>query len=281
MITPKHRNKALYTALIVLTIASCKIVDLRKGYDKQSSSEKALSIYEDVKIAHKTNAWKKISTYSFDYTDTFEGPLKGAINPYGSNPGKGRIDFWAGTFIGRMTHQGGKLDGQQWGIQSWQTYTKQSIQSEVLFAHNKHIEFWLPTVQYFMEFPHRIDEATAWDYLGEKEFKGTKYDLLIASWNTVAPQKDIDQYIMWINKQTHRIDILEYTVRDFGKRIKAAGFYTYFEHDGLLIPKTLTIHPKLHKDNIMHTMEVANFAINEVKKEDLCPNKDLPLNTGK
>ncbi|MBV6654912.1 MAG: hypothetical protein KI786_14200 [Mameliella sp.] len=63
------------------------------------------------------------------------------------------------------------------------------------------------------------------DYLGRKVINGIESEGVIASWNTVSPQKEIDQYIIWIDAASKRIVKVDYTVRDAYKFVTGGAYY--------------------------------------------------------
>lgn len=46
-------------------------------------------------------------------------------------------------------------------------------------------------------------------YGGDKTINGNLCDGVLASWETTKPQRKIDQYLIWIDRETKRICKLE------------------------------------------------------------------------
>ena len=89
----------------------------------------------------------------------------------------------------------------------WATY-KIKPSGDVEFKEDKTLKTLLPTIQYWFEFPFRIIESDIVTYAGEASLNGTDYDLVFTSWGKAEPQKKIDQYLIYINKETHLIDYI-------------------------------------------------------------------------
>ena len=107
--------------------------------------------------------------------------------------------------------------------------------NKVVFEKHKDAYFWTPTYQYFIEFPMRIQEANAVSYAGQKEINEKLCEGILASWNTTKPQKKTDQYLIWIDPATNRIEKLEYTIREVMSFVTGAAlFKDYKNYNGIL-----------------------------------------------
>ena len=134
---------------------------------------------------------------------------------------------------------------------------------------DKTIEFWLPTYLYFVEAPLRIFEADVISYAGERTLNGKTYDLVYATWNDAEPQKDLDQYILWIDRETHILRQMQYTVRDKSSWIHATLRYTEYEKNdtGILFPLEMRVNllgPNKMKD--FHKVSLENVQLSTIPK---------------
>ena len=68
-----------------------------------------------------------------------------------------KLSYSPKTFNGRMEYLTGKEQGRISGLTDWKTY--RVIDNETVYEKDKRTQFWLPTYQYFIEFPLRILEA--------------------------------------------------------------------------------------------------------------------------
>ncbi len=157
---------------------------------------------------------------------------------------------------------------------SWCSVEAWSVR-ERRFKRDKDIEFWLPTYQYFIELPIRIQKATFVSFAGTGTMEGKTYDLVFATWNKAEPQRDVDQYVLWINRQTKLVDRVDYTVRDFFNFLKGTLFYNdYRDIGGLKIPFFMPVENKMGKGNL-HEIKVLEVKLNPFPKEELLPDKSL------
>lgn len=226
--------------------------------------------------AHGMKHWGNIETYSVLLEDQFFGLIGKSAHAYKTDSARLQLDYIPGTFDGRLTILNGKKKDERWGVQSWQTYKKLPGE-KLIFKKDKDAQFWVPTYQYFIEFPMRIQKATAFAYAGEQMINGVSCLGIIASWNTIRPQKDIDQYLIWINQENKRIVKLEYTIREQFKFLTGAVYYNnYQNYNGLWLPGNMPVESNIKK-GLLHEMRVLEFQPNQVSVEDLRPKPNLKV----
>ncbi|MFT7158005.1 MAG: hypothetical protein ACI8Q1_003031 [Parvicella sp.] len=275
-------SQSIFYFSLILIIQSCslhvmRVSDLRTELAKvQSDESKAKALIIEMGAAHRIDNWKLMDTYSVSFSDVFYGFMGKQAHNYKEDSVAFRLSYIPGTFDGRLDFLSGKANGNTWGIQSWNSYEMEAESSTANFKKNKDITFWLPTYQYFIEFPLRIQSATAFAYAGEQEIDGQACDGVVASWNTVEPQKKIDQYVIWISKKTKRIVKLEYTIREAYKFLTGAVYYNnYKEYNGIILPSELPVLTNLVKEGYLHKMRIHNFKADSLTIKDLRPNTDL------
>ncbi|MBT8219180.1 MAG: hypothetical protein KJP00_05130 [Bacteroidia bacterium] len=221
--------------------------------------------------AHGIENWDSIATYTVAFQDEFFGRMGKNAHPFPSSQMEMILDYIPNTFNGRLSFD----DGTQWGLQAWKPYLRQRGGNPV-FKKDDDISFWIPTYQYFMELPLRLQSATAVAYAGERVIDGIECTGIFVSWNKYKPQSNVDQYLLWIDKKTHLIHQVEYTVRDVFRFMKARIDYkAYQDFYGLQIATDMPVH-SLFGDGLMHRMKINGIQINMVPKEDLLPDQSLP-----
>jgi len=237
-----------------------KLSDLRQKDDVFPKNQaKAKALLKEMGIAHGIQHWSRISAYHATYGEVFYGFLGKKTNPFKEDSVILSIQAIPTTSNGQLKILTGKEKGKVWGIQDGQTYYKEENDAIVL-KKKKEIKFWLPTYQYFIEFPNRIQEATSLDYLGAKTIDGIKAEGVIASWNTIEPQKDIDQYVIWLEAASKRIIKIDYTVRDAYRFVSGtAHFKNYRDFNGLILPAEMPVSSNLLKKGLLHKMRIIDF----------------------
>ncbi len=113
-------------------------------------------------------------------------------------------------------------------------------------------------------------------YGGDKTINGNLCDGVLASWETTKPQRKIDQYLIWIDRETKRICKLEYTIREVMSFITGAVYYNdYKDYNGIILPSSLPIESNLVKNGYMHEMRIKSFRHDIYWVEELQPNTEL------
>lgn len=221
--------------------------------------------------------------YSYQGYDVWQGFL-GTVGKLWPEK-KMTLDFKyeVGSFNGQVRYASGKKKGQIKGLQNWNYY---EIEGDTTFMKpNSKIQFGLSAFQYFNEMIDRLKHAPIIRYAGEDEMRGQKYDLVFCTWNSLKPDKDVDQYIAWINKETGLLDFTQYTIREnFLKMPGAKIFYGGVEYtnlksvDGILIPHTQTVYAFNLKDNnkrFIHKLTVSDFKFDDFPVNDLHIDKRI------
>jgi len=142
--------------------------DLRnEAVKKDPQVAKAKMLMQEMAKSHMVENWDSISTYTVRYQEEMFGFLGKFSNPFPEEKSLFDLSYIPNTYDGRLTFVNGKNEGKSWGIQSWETYIS-TKNSEPIFASDANITFWVPTYQYFIEFPKRILNANAFGYAGEQ-----------------------------------------------------------------------------------------------------------------
>jgi len=132
----------------------------------------------------------------------------------GNNNNDIQFRFATNTFDGQVEYLEGRKNNEIYGIQSWKGY--HFGEDKELRASNSNRYAWgLAAYHYLLEAPMRLLKAEIIKYAGEKEFEGAMYDLVFVSWGSESPNKEFDQWLLYINKETKFIDFTAVTIGDF------------------------------------------------------------------
>ncbi|MEM7036812.1 MAG: hypothetical protein AAF570_07530 [Bacteroidota bacterium] len=269
------RNLSVLLLLVNMSLTGCKLSDVRtpaylKAMKASDAEEKGMALMEKMKAAHKVENLAKYETIELDFRDTWH--KLAFASPFPGDVGDFNIIYDPMNYDGRMEFDGPKKKGEVWGIYDWKTW----LQKEGKEAKHKKIRkvwFWVPTYQYFAMFPAKIPDATYVRYAGKKTVKGKEYEVVFASWNTDAPQKKIDQYLIYLDAATYRVGIIEYTVRGVLPNAHGHAFYEdEFEFEGIPMAKTIrvaNVKGDFEEISDMHTMEILGVKGNTAKKDVL------------
>lgn len=266
-----------YFSIPIIIIITFACADLRTGKVKKDPQEdKGMELLAAMAEAHHVKAWDSVQTYSVFFQDHFYGRIGKLANPFPEEVMRMCLDYVPGIFHGRICFESGAWNKNQWVIFSDQTYENVNQSDTLRSSKNKDIRFWVPTYQYFVEFPARIGEATAIGYLGEKQIGNENCEGVMVSWETLKPQRDIDQYIIWLDHASHQIVKIEYTIREVNTPMKGAVYFKDYKlYNGLLLPSRMPVESNLVRDGMLHEMRIDSIHFNEISVETLEPSPSL------
>ncbi len=260
----------LLLPLFCLFLSACSLTDLRTDFIKNAENPQQLSqqgraILRAMEQSYGGREnWKRKKNIDIIFRDAWPGFVgENFFMPWFKSEELLQLSWQVGSDNSRLRFLEGPHKDLEWGIQNWVTYTKEP-QQKINFKQDADIHFNLPTFQFFFESPFRLTNTDVASYAGEREWKGKMYDLVLVSWNTVLPQQDVDQYLLWIARDTKAIEILQYTVRDFAGFVSGTMFYDNFKRvGGLLFPFRLQVREALDAEDILHevTVESIRFAL--------------------
>ncbi len=228
-----------------------------------------------LEAAHGTRAaWVSRPAVEVTLEDAWPGFLtRTAAMPWDTSPAQLRMTIAPTADNARIAILDGDDAGWAWGVQQWATY-RVDPQGAVTFEPHEDAWFYVPTLAYFFEAAMRLSEGQYIAYGGQQERGGVTYDRVYITWGSVEPRDDIDQYVAWIDAETHRLAFLEFTVRDlFGFFTSAAIYEGWREVDGLLVPGVITIVSSLDDpDDVVHRMTIQDVRFGDVPPEVLLPD---------
>ena len=215
---------------------------LREGPISGTSAQSAKERLARAAAAHGVKRWREFRILEVAAKDSWHWWMAHTpLNPWPEPRQQLRMQFLRGTWTSRMELLNGPEPGGVWGIQAWHPY-RISPGGKPVFQADDDISFYLPTYHYFFEFPFRIGAAGIVADAGEASHQGKSYDRVFATWDTLEPNRDKDQYVVWINQDTGLIDRIEYTVREIGGfAAGATNYYEYRSVDGVMIPHRLSM----------------------------------------
>ncbi|MEZ4458170.1 MAG: hypothetical protein R3E66_00295 [bacterium] len=266
----------LFVCLSTILAAGC-LADLRSNnlvVDGISAVDRdqGRAILERSAKAHGLQRWRQHQTVTVTYTDTWYRPVERLVSmPYPQNGQRLVHDQIVGSDSSRWMFKGGPLDGTVWGIQNWATYRLQD--ATPTFEPDNTLKFWLPTNAYFFQAPFRLREATVVAHAGTARVDGRLLDIVFLSWNTAAPQSDVDQYVAYIDRESGQLMYLQYTIRDIFRTLIGTMHYTdYREIDGMLVPHRMTVVTEPGGPRSLHEYLVESVGFDQVPKASLLPD---------
>jgi hypothetical protein len=274
------------TAACLALAASACLADMRSGVllERTAPADEArgralLTAAEDALCAGGDcrKRWLAQSAVAVELSDEWYGVAR-AVNPWPVNPIHVRFVFVPGQDDSYATVlDAGDAPGVQYGIHDWNVWRRDPGKAAV-YEDNADMQFMLPTLQYFLELPFRINDAAIVDYGGTTQIGDTQYDVVYATWESYPPNPRVDQYMVYINKATGRAELSAYSVRDMGQFIAGAVQYGDYRQIGdFRLPHDLRLIAAADDPSLVHHIKVAAFrAPAELDRSVLIPDPTRP-----
>ena len=235
-------------------------VDLRTLYLKNKIAEKdyakGQALIQEMQAAYGgMDKWLAYQTGSYSQiADWYDNQF--GIAGWDALPQAFQMTSTLGTDDSEFTLLNGANAGQTWGVQDWKSYHKKE-DGQKEFVHNEKYYHKLTYKNYWFQFPFRISEAPIIAYAGEETINGEAYDLVYATWGSETPNRQYDQYILYLDKETKLVEWLNFTLREKVNFIQITANFTGFKKvNGIMAPfsqyitlgKTGTAGRKLHEN---------------------------------
>ncbi|WP_109301368.1 hypothetical protein [Aquimarina sp. AU474] len=278
-----NKQILLLFTFVITTFQSCKIADLRTSAINNSTpdrEQKAIDLLNKTIKNQNLDILVNSKTYSYKIKDNWKGVLA-LMNPFPKDNELMEMRFRPKSFDSQFYYVNAK-NRIIYGVQSF-NYYKIDRTGNLKFKDKKSISFSLPAIQYLFELPIRIKDAPILKYAGIKKIEGVTYDLVYATWKSLEPNKEFDQYVLYISQKTGLLSFASYTVRDSylpsPKNIYGSIRYEDMQEnaDGIKYPAIIyiQINGLKSKNKWTRKMTLKDLKLNDFEVSLLYPNKKL------
>ncbi len=223
----------LVLIIFVLAVFSCNTsVDIRNAYLKNGITESDVKLGKELltkmETAHggRTN-WERYRHGEFVQVADWYGRTK--LSHWDTIPQRFKMVCELGSNNSEMVLLNGKNTGKTFIVKDDQFFEKEVNKKPVDIDQNQFYEKMI-FKNYWFQFPFRIGEAAIISYGGEEEINGKQYQIVYATWGSEKANNDYDQFLLYLDKTTHRLEILYFTVRDKMKRITLTAEFKNFKN---------------------------------------------------
>jgi len=275
-------------AAIALSSCTANLIPstVKKNPNSTELESKGKEILQKAYVAHGSENLEKHETYQFTATDDWKGMMGTIGKIWEDKNSQLTLKYVPGTFDGQVHFNSGEDSGKIVGLQSWKYYEIDKCDKPNFDRkYNKKAVFGLAAFQYFTELVGRMNNAEIIRYGSEKVFNGNIYDLVYVTWKSEKKDKEVDQYILYINKETSMLDYAIYTLRDnylsmpgTAMMYGSIGYSDYKNIDGFMVPFTqslFTFKPEKNNNKYLHQLKLSTFTFDSFNKEELYPNKNI------
>lgn len=201
----------------------------------QEEVDKGKALLKNVRTAYGDSiAWYDFETVSMVLFENWYGDT--ATSGWSTDPQKMTFTSYIGSNDAEMIMLNGKYKTLEFSVLDDVLYeytpghnkvkTNKPVYYEKLIYNN-----------YWFQFPFRALESEIIAYGGTEEVDGKVYDLVFISWGTDAPQKEVDQFVVYINPDNNQIDYIHYTNRKKYIFIElTAQFLDFQTVNGIAVP---------------------------------------------
>jgi hypothetical protein len=200
-------------------------------------------------------AWKAKRSTEITFADQWPQALLRVMGPWQAS-NRLRLTYANGTDDARLDFLDGPNQGAAWGLQQWAAY-RVPAGGKPVFAPDRDVKFWVPTTQWFYDAAFRLTEADVVAYGGELAADGRTFDLVFASWGRAEPQRDVDQYLLYIGRDDGLLHHLRYTVREAAQFfVGCVRYEDVREVEGIRLPFRLTFGHCPAEPELLHQQVV-------------------------
>lgn len=220
----------------------------------------AQTLLAEMRAHHGAEAWLRHGVYKVEMVDTWKGLLAKAVNPWPDNPLHGEFVNEVNRFTSRVEILSGDEKGIVWELRKGVGYAGPVGKEER--SDDEDLLFILAAMQYLMELPMRTKTMGVVAYGGKETLDGKSYEIVMGSWESLEPS-DSDQYVLYLDPETKRLDRAFFTIRDQGGFFKAGIYYDdYREVGGALVPFRLTIRNSVEGsvEKFLHQAVIKSFS---------------------
>lgn len=205
--------------LLTACLADIRPESLAESPVISSESESAgrALIEGGVRAAGGWEAWRGLDGTTMTAEDHWRG-IFALASPWPASRQDLEMTLWHGTMDSRVTLRNGPQEDWMWGLNNgelWRAKPNRAAKTTKSAA----MSFMLPTLHYFVDFPWRIAEADRVAHIGEQTIDNTVYERVYATWGSVEPTAEVDQYVLFYRQDTGRLERSQFTVREGGRAI--------------------------------------------------------------
>jgi hypothetical protein len=228
----------IFLFVLLLTLTSAAIYVLYYPIDIRTASlldgveaadyKKGKALIAEMETAYGgKEQWKAYKEGVFVQSADWYG--RKAISHWDTLPQRFVLRCELGTDNSELKLLNGPNTGVRWGVENGASYSIRPNQEKKAEEYNRYSDKLL-FKSYWFQFPFRVGEAEFISYAGEAIVEGQAYDLVFATWGSEAANTTYDQFILYLNKETHLIDWLYFTVRDKTPAVPICAKFDNFKY---------------------------------------------------
>lgn len=112
----------------------------------------------------------------------------------------------------------------------------------------RRLRFFVRAIRHLLDFVFAMGSADIVQDAGDATWEGRQYVRIYMTWRSAKPSRELDQYVLWINKKTQLMDRFDST----GRRVlpwiptpfikSRVEFRKYHKRNGLQVPSSIMVY---------------------------------------
>lgn len=236
---------------------------LRYATPSAQQQERGRLLLRRMAEVHGLSAAQQSKILRFRMTDHWKGAFSNIACPWPEKETHLQVTYRLGSFDAQVTFLQGEKSGHTWGLQSWKTYEIRPDEA-ARFVKNEKAAFVLPAEQYLVELAFRARDAALVAYAGQETIDGQLFERVFFTWGSFEDNPSYDQYLLYIDAKTGRLEKGLFTVREKVKPFTSAVHYTnYRTIDGILVPHTITLNDGIRDplEDYLHRIQIEEGSV--------------------
>jgi len=266
MLNKRHGALFFVFAALIMSMG-CSTADLStdnlRNQDTQPDlREKAIIIFErSLNARGGYNTYKSFDSVRLRGADVWHSTFVRLFTPVTEQEQKFEVVFaTAGSEISYIFLNGTRK-GQYIGVENGKTYRVTEKERE--FADSSKIRVYLEPLTNYFQWPCKLFESPVLLYAVEENIENESYHLLFASSGWVAASADHVQYVIYVNKKTHYVDYIDFTLRSLFESYKGTLHYRDFRTvQGLVVPFFIGASDEVENKDFVHEFLFSEIQFN-------------------
>ena len=263
----KRHGSFLRVFTILIMLMGCSTADLStdnvRNQDTQPGlREKAIRIYErSLNARGEFKTYKSFHSIRLRGTDLWRSSFVRFFTPVTEQEQKFEVVFATKGNEISYIFLNGTREGQAIGIENGKTY--RVIEKEKEFSDSSKIRIYLEPLTHYFQWPYKLFESPLLLYAGEDNIANQSYHLIFASSGGVAASPEHDQYVVYVNKKTHQVDYIDFTLRSLFQSYKGTLHYRDFRTvQNLVVPFFIGASNSVESQDFVHEFLFSEIQFN-------------------
>lgn len=256
----------------MLLTSGCSLADLRTaqildtGPQPEAVREGRRLLELAVWRQDKSGRWDEFEHWTVTTRDIWESGFIRRLTPLTNNDQSILFDFAMDQSLAEMTFLDGKRADQTLGVDQKGEFVRVDGTKE--YRRVKKLANYLEPVRDYYFWPQTLVNSQTVLYAGEDIVGDVAYHKIFVTDGPVAPAAETDQYIVWLNKNSLRIEYIEFTLRSLLKSYRGVVAYSdYRDVEGLQLPHRLTLLDKVGSEDYSHEFQIQTMSFRRPQRE--------------